>query len=1012
MKFYYEILTTPTADTPGTAVLLHFDGRRYLFGQVSEGTQRACSENGTKIANISDVFLTGRMDWDNTGGLFGMILTLADSVGSQATAREWKTRERKAVITSRGEEYIPKDGVDGVHTLTLHGPRNLMHTMATARRFIFRKGMPLYTKEYSSQNAQNTSKATSTTKIPPAYTDKFVNVWAMSISSKKASPPPSPRKRNLDDFKETPIPLDADDEDQIKRQSVVADMFNSSWSLDTLVETPLADVKMPAQLFVRNSESKDLQKYHGPVPGSGVRLPDVKVFVRTPWPGATVDDIPLTKPCDESLCYIIKSHNIRGKFETEKAKALNVEQGPKWGLLANGHTVTSKDGKEVTPDMVLGATRPGKGLAIIHLPSRDYIKDLTERPEWTTSEVTQNLEAFLWIIGPGVWKDSRLQSFVNKMRDAKHIVSSTDFCSNYLTMQSSAGTTIRMARLRPENYLIPVHDNRAKSPQPQSPSKSQNKDVPFVLPAEPGLIIDMQPSFGINTSQLVPRLNTSLVLQQMPKSALTRANTVRRRLQKEGEQNKLREFLNDLPCPDAEIITLGTGSSLPSKYRNVSSTLLHVPGQGYYLFDCGEGTLGQLKRAFTPEKLKEVLQNLRLVWISHLHADHHLGTASVIKAWYQANYPGGVAPSNAIEMDMTKILQDRRLFLVAEPAMVQWLEEYASVEDFGFAKLTPLTAYPYQEYDQLKTTLHYRHCAANGDYPGRKFGTAKPNITMLQFGDDNKESTLSRLLKQATGLSDLLTTFVNHCNGAMAVSLVFPNGFKASFSGDCRPSENFAAIGKDSTVLIHEATFNDDMLGSAIAKRHSTVSEAIDIGRKMRARSILLTHFSQRYQKMGVTTVSQSQGIEQDPMGVSQQEGDSASELIKATLKTDKPPPPVVPIVRAYDFLRFRVGDMLTLGAYTPATDRLFMTIERMNEEVAAIKREQMEKELAESSKRKGGKKGSKAGKPEKQSASLPQDSASAPESPKKSVWEMSDSESGWTDSEDESSKAATSSAV
>ncbi|KAI9050107.1 hypothetical protein LZ554_006250 [Drepanopeziza brunnea f. sp. 'monogermtubi'] len=57
---------------------------------------------------------------------------------------------------------------------------------------------------------------------------------------------------------------------------------------------------------------------------------------------------------------------------------------------------------------------------------------------------------------------------------------------------------------------------------------------------------------------------------------------------------------------------------------------------------------------------------------------------------------------------------------------------------------------------------------------------------------------------------------------------------------------------RDATLLIHEATFDDILLNDAIAKKHSTTSEALDIGRKMNARRILLTHFSQRYQKIPV----------------------------------------------------------------------------------------------------------------------------------------------------------------
>ena len=49
---------------------------------------------------------------------------------------------------------------------------------------------------------------------------------------------------------------------------------------------------------------------------------------------------------------------------------------------------------------------------------------------------------------------------------------------------------------------------------------------------------------------------------------------------------------------DIVVTTLGTGSALPSKYRNVSSTHLDIPGLGGILLDAGEGTVGQLRRRF------------------------------------------------------------------------------------------------------------------------------------------------------------------------------------------------------------------------------------------------------------------------------------------------------------------------------------------------------------------------------------------------------------------------------
>ncbi|MCI04880.1 zinc phosphodiesterase ELAC protein 2-like, partial [Trifolium medium] len=54
--------------------------------------------------------------------------------------------------------------------------------------------------------------------------------------------------------------------------------------------------------------------------------------------------------------------------------------------------------------------------------------------------------------------------------------------------------------------------------------------------------------------------------------------------------------LENIRRDDLEIVLLGTGSSQPSKYRNVTSIYINLFSKGGVLLDCGEGTLGQLKR--------------------------------------------------------------------------------------------------------------------------------------------------------------------------------------------------------------------------------------------------------------------------------------------------------------------------------------------------------------------------------------------------------------------------------
>ena len=211
----------------------------------------------------------------------------------------------------------------------------------------------------------------------------------------------------------------------------------------------------------------------------------------------------------------------------------------------------------------------------------------------------------------------------------------------------------------------------------------------------------------------------------------------------------------------------------------------------------------------------------------------------------------------------------------------------------------------------------------------------------------------------------------------MAGTLVYPDGFKLSFSGDCRPSENFAATGRGSTVLIHEATFQNDMAGSAIAKKHSTYAEALEVARQMQARALLLTHFSQRYQGTVAMNNGQSSQKAQDEAGsdgsaslrtkdVPDDEEGLAEESSPQLEGSNEDTGGVIiakpstqyngPYVNAFDYMRLRVGDFPVLQAYVPAMEMLFAILERAAAE-SAEKAQQQKAAKKENSKLKAAKK-------------------------------------------------------
>ncbi len=745
-----------------------------------------------------------------------MILTLADATKCSA-------EDAKKQLTSKKSTKTRQTEAQGKKWLAIHGGKNLTHLLATARRFIFRNGMPLATTEFKDK------QISSRRDWKPSWEDENLKVWAMVVSQEQDVQPT--RKRSHDEFTETQTgSIPKEDETQFDeiRKGVVSAMFDSDWRLDTLTKKKLSQVKLPAAIFYRNAEGI-VEKYEGPTNVGDPTFQDIEVLVRNPWPGAMIESLPHTTPSTTSVCYIIKNHPQRGKFDPKKAMELGVPKGKDFASLTGGNNITTPNGDVVTPDMVMGPGKVGGGFALVEIPNQDYIASLIAREEWSSEEVMLGVEAVVWNLGPGVLNDPRLQKFMQDRKDLKHIVSSQDCCSNYLALESPASAAVRLNAIDSWSYPIPKFSNA-------NPSQLV-ADSPNYEKARIGMTLQLEPKVEVQTENVVKYVDLLAAKDEMPKEVLELAEIARKQVSTKEYQAELEENQADIPCKDAEIIALGTGSALPSKYRNVSATLVRIPEYGNFLFDCGENTLGQLKRVFGDE-LPDVLRNLKAIWISHLHADHHLGTASVLKAWNE-------------ETRDHESLKNSNIVVASDDGMLSWLEEYSDIEDFG--------------YDRIKLL------AMNEEF-GYSYRPKPQEVKDM-------------------GFTRVEACPVTHCHGAMAVAFTFENGFKIAYSGDCRPSYSFANIGKNATLLIHEATFDDELQGDAYAKKHSTTSEALDIGKRMNARRILLTHFSQRYQKVPVM----------DSHGGKAQ----------------------VAIV-AFDYMKVRLGDFARMEAFKPALMKLY----------------------------------------------------------------------------------------
>lgn len=242
----------------------------------------------------------------------------------------------------------------------------------------------------------------------------------------------------------------------------------------------------------------------------------------------------------------------------------------------------------------------------------------------------------------------------------------------------------------------------------------------------------------------------------------------------------------------------------------VSCNVLRIPGVGNVILDCGEGALASLKRHFSESQFREFFKQLRTIYVSHLHGDHHLGLIGVLKQYTRLQQ---TLPSD----------QRQPIFIIAPWRLLASLYEHSHVENIGM-----------EEYV----------------IPFNSFNLIPRHLVPLNTPSQTLDFGLFQGFLSSLNLRSFETCFVPHCNQAYGVAITHKSGFKVVYSGDCRPSGDLVEIGRNATVCIHEATVAESEPQDALDKMHCTTGEAIMIGKRMGAINILLTHFSQKWSRV------------------------------------------------------------------------------------------------------------------------------------------------------------------
>ncbi len=306
------------------------------------------------------------------------------------------------------------------------------------------------------------------------------------------------------------------------------------------------------------------------------------------------------------------------------------------------------------------------------------------------------------------------------------------------------------------------------------------------------------------------------------------------------------------------LVFLGTAASTSTAKARLQSVLLQNDEGELILFDTGE----DVQRGFEDARIK--LNKPLTICITHMHGDHVIGLPGLLFRL------GSFNRSKEVE-----IFGPRGLFfyLLAHRLTVGLVTSYPiKVTEVDLSAKT-LTEYPSLDekftLENLENRLVKREMKGDIIKVDSKFtieALEADHTTMQSFSFVFKEAPLPG--KFDPDRANALKIPRGHLWGKMqegqTVSLkdgrvidpvkegiVGPprRGRVVVLSGDTRPTGAIARCLKESQVdlLVHEATYTDELQGLAVDRKHTTIEEACRLAKEGNVLKLALTHFSMRY---------------------------------------------------------------------------------------------------------------------------------------------------------------------
>ena len=272
-----------------------------------------------------------------------------------------------------------------------------------------------------------------------------------------------------------------------------------------------------------------------------------------------------------------------------------------------------------------------------------------------------------------------------------------------------------------------------------------------------------------------------------------------------------------------KLTIVGCHSASPRYDANPTAQILEVKGH-LFLIDCGEGTQVQLR------KFKIKFTRIKHIFISHLHGYHFFGLVGLISTFKLLGRdaslhiygPKGIKQAILLQLKLGKTYTNFELYFhELESNQPELLFEDA---------ILSITTIP------LKHRVY-----TNGFLFQQKLGERILNIQKAKELDI--DPSYYRKIKQGVDVPDSKGDMVS--NAAITLDPVPPKSY--AYCSDTGYCEGIVPQILNTTLLYHEATFLQQHAALALKTMHSTAQQAALIAKKAAVGSLLLGHYSGRY---------------------------------------------------------------------------------------------------------------------------------------------------------------------